>query len=395
MPVSDRIAQSAASSSFIRKMFEDGLVLKAQYGAENVYDLSLGNPEMEPPAEFARELEKLVKNPVPGMHRYMPNAGHPETREAVAAQLSADFGMKFAPSDVVMANGAAAALNLALKAVLNPGEEVMVFSPYFGEYVNYVNSHSGILKVVPTDENFLPRIDDIEAAISPKTRVVLVNSPNNPSGVVYDDEFLDQLGLLLEKKEEQYGTQIYLVSDEAYRKIIYDGLKYPSPLHHYRRCVIIESYSKDLSLPGERIGYAAVHPDMQEKDQILAGYAFCMRALGYVNAPALMQHIVKHLQNVTVDIAEYQRKRDYLCSSLIDMGYSLNKPQGAFYLFPKTPIADDVAFVQQLLQFRVLTGPGVGFGRPGHFRIAYCVKDSTLEGAIDGFARAAKKYGHI
>ncbi|MFC1951183.1 pyridoxal phosphate-dependent aminotransferase [Chloroflexota bacterium] len=393
MSISDRVRRGIETGSWIRSMFEEGIRLKQQYGADEVFDLSLGNPEMEPPAEFNRQLLQLAQHPVLGMHRYMPNAGYPEARQAVAAQLSLDFGMKFAISDVVMTAGAAPALNLALKAVLDPGDEVLIFAPYFGEYVNYVANHDGVLRVIDTDDTFLPKLDDIEKAISARTRVVLLNSPNNPSGVVYDDDFLSRLGLLLQKKEAEYANRIYLISDEAYRKIIYDGMGYPSPLHHYRRCVIVQSHSKDLALPGERIGCLAVHPDMEQKEELISAYVFCMRALGYVNAPALMQHIVKHLQNVSVDIGTYQRKRDFLYSRLNEMGYVVKKPAGAFYLFPRSPIDDDVAFTRQLQQYMVLTAPGVSFGRPGYFRIAYCVDDKVLEGAMDGFKKAASKFG--
>ncbi|MBT3362568.1 MAG: pyridoxal phosphate-dependent aminotransferase [Chloroflexi bacterium] len=382
-------------SDNVRHGIEGSIVLKQKYGTKNVYDLSLGNPEMEPPAQFRKELLRLATSADTGLHRYMPNAGYPETREAVAAQLSVDFDLSFSTNDVVMTGGAAAALNITMKTLLNPGDEMIIFAPYFGEYVNYAANYGAVLRVVTTDETFVPKIDDIEAAISDNTKVVLANSPNNPSGVVLSDEFWDQLGLLLEKKEQQYGTQIYLISDEAYRKIIYDGLKYPSPLHHYRRSIIIESHSKDLALPGERIGYVAVHPDIDQKPDLINGLVFCMRALGYVNAPAMMQQVVSFLQSVTVDIDAYQKKRDYLYKSLIDLGYQLSLPQGAFYLFPKTPIEDDVAFVQQLQQFKVITGPGTAFGAPGYFRIAYCVDDRTLEGALEGFESAAKKFGII
>ena len=392
MAISDKIRQNMAKGSWIRRMFEEGAVLKQKHGAENVFDLSLGNPIVEPPDEFTQELKRLAENPLPGMHRYMPNAGYPEVREAVALQLSSETGVKLAMNNVVMTCGAAGALNVVLKTILNPGEEVILFAPYFVEYNNYVDNHNGVTKILPTDEQFLPRLDDLEAAIGAKTKAVLINSPNNPTGVVYSENLLHQMGLLLQRKEKQYGTQIFLISDEPYRKLIYDGLTYPSPLNHHSQSIIVASHSKDLALPGERIGYIAVHPEYSQLEDLMNGFIFCNRILGYVNAPALMQHIVARLQSVTVSIAEYQQKRDFLYKHLTGMGYSLVKPQGAFYMFPRTPIEDDVAFVKELQQFLVLTVPGSGFGTPGHFRLAYCVDDHTLEGSIDGFRKAAQKY---
>jgi len=389
--ISDRVRKSVAGGSLIRKVWEEGFSLKQQYGEENVFDLSLGNPVMEPPAEFHRELRRLVENPLPGMHRYMPNAGYPETRAAVAAQLSLETGIKFTLNDIVMTCGAGGALNIAIKTILNPGDEVIIFAPYFPEYIAYPGHHGGIAKVLPTDEQFIPRLDALEAAIGAKTKAVLINSPNNPTGVVYSEDFIHQLGELLSKKEAQYGTQIFLISDEPYRKIIYDGYKYPQVWPHYRQTIVVTSHSKDLALPGERIGYAAVHPDCSLREELVAGLIYCNRTL-YTNAPALMQHIIRHLQSVTVSVAEYQRKRDFLYDHLNEMGYSVIKPQGAFYMFPKSPLEDEVAFVSELRQWRVLTVPGRGFGSPGYFRISYCVDDRTLEGSLAGFAKAAQRF---
>jgi len=373
-------------------MFDEGATLKQRHGADKVFDLSLGNPVMEPPAEFHRELRKLAENPLAGMHRYMPNAGYPETRAAVAENLSLETGIKFDIGDIVMTCGAAGALNVVLKTILNPEEEVIVFAPYFVEYLNYIDNHGGVSRVVPTDEEFMPRFDVLEASIEAKTRAVIINSPNNPTGVVYSKEILSKLGEVLRKKEVQYGTEIFLISDEPYRKIIYDGLEYPSPLHHHPRTIVLTSHSKDLALAGERIGYIAVHPEYDQREEMIDGFIYCNRTLGYVNAPALMQNIVRYLQNVTVSVAEYQRKRDFLYKNLTEMGYSLIKPQGAFYMFPKTPLEDDVAFVRELQQWLVLAVPGQGFGAPGHIRISYCVDDKTLEGSLDGLGKAITKF---
>jgi len=392
MGIADRVRQSMAEGSWIRKMFEEGAALKQRYGLENVFDLSLGNPVMEPPAEFKRELRRVAENSSPGIHRYMENAGYPETRAAVAKQLSQETGIEFTMSDIVMTCGAAGALNVVLKTILNQGDEVILFAPYFVEYENYIANHNGVARVLAADEQFLPRLDTLEAAIGAKTKAVIINSPNNPTGIVYSEELVHQVGELLRRKEAQYGTEIFLLSDEAYRKIIFDGLRYPSPLNHYSQTIIVTSHSKDLALPGERIGYIAVHPDCSQRGELLNGLIFCNRILGYVNAPALMQHIVRHLQSVTVSVAEYQQKRDFLYSHLVELGYSVVKPQGAFYMFPKSPVEDDVAFVRELQQWKVLTVPGRGFGSPGYFRIAYCVDDRTLEGSLAGLQKAAQKF---
>jgi len=381
-----------AEGSWIRRMFEEGAVLKQRYGEENIFDLSLGNPVMEPPVEFKRELERLAEHPLPGMHRYMVNAGYAETRAAVAAQLSLETGIKFTLNDIVMTCGAAGAMNVVLRAILNPGDEVIVFAPYFVEYLHYIDNHNGVAKVLPTDEQFVPKLDVLEADIRAKTKAVIINSPNNPTGVVYSEDFIHRLGELLCQKETQYGAQIYIISDEPYRKIIYDGLKCPPVFHHHTQSIVVTSHSKDLVLPGERIGYIAVHPDCSQRNELVDGFIFCNRTLGYVNAPALMQHIVRHLQSVTVSIDEYQKKRDFLYGRLTEMGYSVVKPQGAFYMFPKSPLEDDVAFVAELQQWKVLTVPGSGFGTPGYFRLSYCVDDRTLEGCLAGFKKAAQKF---
>ena len=392
MSIADKIRKNMTEGSWIRRMFEEGATLKQRYGEENVFDLSLGNPVMEPPNEFRQKLKTLAEHPLPGMHRYMPNAGYPETRAAVAEQLSVETGIKLTMQDIIMTCGAAGALNVVLKTILNPEDEVILFAPYFVEYGHYIDNHGGVAKILPTDEQFMPKLDVLDAAIGAKTKALIINSPNNPTGAVYGETLIHELGALLRKKEAQYGTEIFLISDEPYRKIIYDGLRYLSPLQHYPRSIIVTSHSKDLALPGERIGYIAVHPDCSQHEELLNGFIFCNRILGYVNAPALMQHLVRHLQQVTVSVEEYQQKRDFLYDYLTKFGYSLIKPQGAFYMFPKTPLEDDVAFVRELQQWQVLTVPGRGFGSPGYFRISYCVDDRTLEGSLTGFQKAAQKF---
>jgi len=392
MLVSGKISKSMEEGSWIRRMFEEGAELKRQHGAENVFDLSIGNPVMEPPDELRRELRRLAENPPPGMHRYMENSGYAETRAAVAAQLSLESGLTFTADDIVMTCGTAGGLNVIMKTILNPGDEVVIFSPFFPEYFNYIENHSGVVKVVPSDEQFTPRLDVLETTIGAKTRAVLINSPNNPTGAVYSDDFLRQLGELLNNKEAQFGSEIALINDEAYRKIVYDGRENPQIWPHHRQSIMVTSHSKDLALPGERIGYIAVHPECSQRQELMNGLIYCNRTLGYVNAPALMQRLVRDLQSVTVPIAEYQKKRDFLYEHLNKMGYSVVKPQGAFYMFPKSPLEDDVAFVRELQQYNVLTVPGRGFGAPSYFRLAYCVEDRTLEGSLTGFRKVAQKF---
>ena len=392
MPVSDNVKKRMMEGSWIRRMFEEGASLKNRYGDKSVFDLSIGNPVMEPPPEFIQELKKLMKKPIPGMHRYMENAGYADTRAAVAVQLSHETGIKFCGNDIVMTVGAAGGLNVVLKTILNPGDEVIVFAPYFMEFGNYIDNHGGVIKVLPTNEQFVPKLDALETAITIKTKAVIINSPNNPTGAVYGRDLIMELGELLRRKEARYRKQIYLISDEAYRKIIYDGLPYPPVFHHHRDAIVAYSYSKDLGLAGERIGYIAIHPDCSQHDELVDGFVFSNRILGFVNAPALMQHLVKNLQHVTVSVAEYQKKRDFLYDNLKDIGYSVVKPQGAFYMFPKSPIEDDVAFINELRPWNVLVVPGRGFGAPGYFRVSYCVDDKTLKGSLDGFKKVAEKF---
>ena len=388
MAVSNKIRGLLEQGSWIRRMFEEGIALKQQFGDENVFDLSLGNPILEPPDEFFEELRRIADNPPQGMHRYMPNSGYPETRAAVAARLSEETGLNFTADELIMTCGAGGALNVVLKTLFDPGDEVVIFAPYFVEYFFYADNHGGTCKVVLPDENFLPDMNALEEAIGERTRAVLINSPNNPSGVLYMDETLAEISEVIRKKERENGTEIFLVSDEPYRRLIFDGLEYPHIFHHHVRSIVATSHSKDLALPGERIGYIAIHPEYEDRVELMDGLVFCNRTLGFVNAPALMQHIVAKLQSVTVDIGEYQSKRDFMYEALTDIGYDLVKPQGAFYMFPKSPIDDDVEFVAELQKHNVLVVPGRGFGMPGYFRISFCVTDETLSGSIPGFREA-------
>ncbi|MDP6454283.1 MAG: pyridoxal phosphate-dependent aminotransferase [SAR202 cluster bacterium] len=388
MAVSNKIRDFMEQGSWIRKMFEEGISLKQQFGEKNVFDLSLGNPIMEPPQEFFDELKRVAENPISGLHRYMPNAGFVETRDAVAAQLREETGLDFTANEIIMSCGAGGALNVILKTLLDPGDEVVIFAPYFVEYFFYADNHGGTCKVVPPGDDFLPDMDAFESAIGEHTKIVLLNSPNNPSGVLYSTMLLARMGEIIQSKEKEFDREIFLVSDEPYRKILFDGLEYPHIFDHHVRSIVATSHSKDLALPGERIGFVAAHPDYDDKTELMDGLVFCNRTLGFVNAPALIQYLVKNLQSVTVDVQQYQDKRDFMYQNLTDIGYEMPMPQGAFYMFPKSPIEDDVEFTAELQKSNVLVVPGRGFGSPGYFRLSYCVTDETLAGSLDGFRKA-------
>ena len=388
MTISDKLSGFMEKSSWIRKMFEEGIRLKQESGEENVFDLSLGNPVIEPPEEVRKALVEVAQDVSPGLHRYMPNAGFADVRAVIAESLSPECKVELSANDVVMVCGAAAGLNITLKTLLNPGDEVIIFTPYFVEYLFYADNHGGKAVAVPTLDNFHLDFTALENALNEKTKAVIINSPNNPTGVVYSRKELEQLADILKIYSERLGNPIYLISDDPYKKIVFDDVEAPNIMEFYPNSIYITSYSKDIALPGERIGFVAVHPQCEDTGQIMAGLIFCNRVLGFVNAPALMQRVVKQVQNVTVDIAQYRRKRDFLYKELTRIGYEVVKPQGAFYFFPKSPIQDEVEFARRLAENKVLVVPGRGFGLPGYFRVAFCFPDSVIEGSIVGFERA-------
>jgi aspartate aminotransferase len=392
MTLAKKIEATLSESSWIRKMFEEGARLRAEHGAANVYDFSLGNPNLKPPKNFRDSLIDTVNSTVKGNHAYMPNVGFPYVRESVAAHVSVEQQAEVSEKEIIMTCGAAGALNVILKTILDPGDEVITPSPYFVEYRFYADNHGGILKTVPTKPDFSLDITAISSAINNKTKAVLINSPNNPTGQIYSKKSLIELGTVLNDKGKKSGRTIYLISDEPYRKIVYDGIKVPSIFNCYRESIIATSYSKDISIPGERIGYIAVNPDAAFKENLINGMALANRILGFVNAPALMQRIIASIQGASVDISEYQRKRDILCNNLAECGYEFVRPSGAFYLFPKSPVPDDVKFVKALQDELILVVPGSGFGCPGHFRIAFCVDDDIIINSIPGFKRAIEKF---
>ncbi len=389
MGVAKKMQMFAEKSSWIRKMFEEGARMKMEFGADNVFDFSLGNPDVQPPAKFSEVLQDLAQNDQPGVHAYMPNGGFPYVREALAARLSTEQNVEISQGDVLMTCGAAGALNVVMKSLLDPGDEVVILSPFFVEYHFYIDTHGGVVKVVPTDDDFNLDLAAIEQGLTEKTKIVLINSPNNPTGQIYSQESLEQLGALLHAASDKFCNTIYLVSDEPYRKIVFDGLEVPAIMTAYKNSIVVSSYSKDLSLPGERIGYLAVHPHIEDKGAMLDAMTLANRILGFVNAPALMQRVVEQLQDVTVDASIYERRREIFCRILDEAGFEYVRPKGAFYLFPKSPV-DDVEFCVILQNEKILAVPGRGFGAPGYIRLAFCVDDKIIEASAEPFQRAMK-----
>ena len=388
MAISKKMNEFAQTSSWIRKMFEEGARLKAEFGAENVFDFSLGNPDLSPPPEFQKTLVELAQKDSPGSHAYMPNGGYPFVREAVAARISIEQGVTLSADEMLMTCGAAGGLNVTLKALLDPGDEVIILAPFFVEYKFYVDNHGGVSKVVSTDNSFDLDLGAIEAAVNEKTKAIIINSPNNPTGQIYSQESLAALGKVLAAASKKYSSTIFLIADEPYRKIVFDNNDVPSIMQAYPNSIVVSSYSKDLSLPGERIGYIALHPEIDEKLPLVGALTLANRILGFVNAPALMQRVVAELQGASVDNSIYTRRREVFCKILADTGYEFMPPKGAFYVFPKSPIADDVDFVSRLQDQKILAVPGKGFGAPGYFRLAFCVEDSVIGRSAEAFRKA-------
>lgn len=392
MTIAEKIDQTLLKSSWIRKMFEEGARLKAKHGEMNVFDFSIGNPNLPPPDAFQKALETVCVQREDWVHGYMANTGFPFVRESIAENIRKDQAAEVSADDIVITCGAAGGLNVVLKALLNPGEEVLVSRPFFVEYTFYAENHGGVLKTVPVKKDFTLDLGAIESGITEKTRVVLINSPNNPTGQIYSEESLKELGRILEAKSLEYGAVIYLVSDEPYRKIVFDDTRVPPVFPCYRNCIVATSHSKDLSLPGERIGYLVVNPAAEYRDKLRQAMALTNRILGFVNAPALMQRVLPLIQGASVDIDAYRRKRDLFCNGLSDAGYRFTTPPGAFYLFPECPIEDDVKFVRALQEELILAVPGSGFGGPGYFRLAFCVEDEIIKKSMPAFKRVMEKF---
>jgi aspartate aminotransferase len=388
MPIAEKMIKMVAGMEMVKNMFEEGARLKAEHGPDKVFDFSLGNPDVPPPAEFKKVLKELANDESLG-HGYTPNTGFVHVRQAVADYLSGLHNVKLTPDLIIMTVGAAGALNNTLNAVINPGEEILVPSPYFIGYDHYAFIANAAIKTAPTKDDFHLDNAAVESAITDKTRVMLINSPNNPTGAVYSAEELAELGRVLEAASQKYGRRIYLVADEPYRKIVYD-VEVPSIFQAYAHSIIVTSYSKELSLAGERIGFLAISPDAEDAGQV-AGAAAVINTMLCVNAPSLLQHAVARLQGLTVDVSIYRRRRDLLCRGLSEIGYKFHVPEGAFYLFPRSPIPDDVKFTQLLKEELILTVPGVGFAGPGYFRLSYAVPDATISASMEGFKRALEK----
>jgi len=391
MAISDKIRDSIEKSSWIRRMFEEGAKLKAQFGAENVYDFSLGNPDLEPPAEFFNVLGEMSSSRVSGIHGYMPNSGFTDVRNKVADKIKKEHKVDLNGNSVIMTCGAAGGMNIIMKTILDPGDEVIVIKPFFAEYGFYISNHQGVMVQVESSPDFSINTDNIKKAITDKTRAIIINSPNNPTGKIYSETDIENLALLLSSKTPA-GRPIFLISDEPYREIVYDGKSASPVLSKYKNAFVVNSYSKSLSLPGERIGYVAINPEMTDHDLVMGGLNLSNRILGFVNAPALMQRIVAQLNEVSVAVDVYKRRRDIFIKGLRDAGYSFSDPEGAFYLFVKTPSADDVDFVRHLQKYNILAVPGVGFGGPGYFRLAYCVSEDIIERSIPKFKEALSTY---
>ena len=392
--ISEKMTAMVKNSSAIRAMFEEGKIMAAKYGAENVYDFSLGNPNVPAPEAVKQAIEEILQEEDPLMvHGYMSNSGYEDVRAAIADSLNQRFGTKFHQENILMTVGAAGGLNVVMKTLLNPGEEVLTFAPYFGEYRSYVSNYEGILRAVPANTvDFQPNLEQFEAMICEKTKAVIVNSPNNPTGVVYSEAIIQKMAAILEKKEKEYGTSIYLVSDEPYRELAYDGVEVPYLTKYYDNTIVGYSYSKSLSLPGERIGYLVIPDEVTDSETVLSAANVANRILGFVNAPTLQQKIVKACLNEKTDISYYDRNREALYNGLKECGFDCIKPEGAFYLFVKSPVENEKEFCEAGKKYNILMVPGSSFACPGYVRLAYCVSYETIVNSLPKFAELAKEY---
>lgn len=393
--IAEKMKAMVQNSSAIRAMFEEGKQMAARYGAENVFDFSLGNPNVPAPKEVKEAILEILDGEDSRMvHGYMSNSGYEDVRAAIAASLNKRFGTAFHEENILMTVGAAGGLNVIFQTLLNPGDEVIAFAPYFGEYRAYVSNHGGVLKeIAPDTDSFQPNLALFEETITEKTKAVLVNSPNNPTGVVYSEETIVKLAAVLEKKQREFESSIYLISDEPYRELVYDGLTVPYLTRYYKNTVVGYSYSKSLSLPGERIGYLALPDEMDDAKMIQNAANVANRILGYVNAPSLFQRVVAKCLDAKADVAYYNRNRETLYHGLVKAGFSCVRPQGAFYLFLKSPMQDEAAFCELAKKYHLLLVPGSSFSCPGYVRIAYCVSYETVVNALPKFAALAKECG--
>jgi len=382
------------NSSAIRAMFEEGQRLASIYGAENVYDFSLGNPNVAPPEKVKDSILEIISQDSPmAIHGYMSNSGYEEVRSTIAAHLNDLFGTNFTGNNLIMTVGAAGGLNVILKTLLDPDDEVIVFAPYFGEYRSYTANFGGkLVEISPNTETFQPNLDEFEKKITPRTKAVIVNTPNNPTGVVYSEETIRKMAEILTGKEEEFGTSIYLISDEPYRELVYDGVKVPYLTKYYHNTIVGYSYSKSLSLPGERIGYLVLPDELDDSEMVIQGANVANRILGFVNAPSLFQKVAARCIDTRTDVSYYNRNRETLYNALIEYGFECVKPQGAFYLFVKSPIADEKEFCAKAKELNLLIVPGSSFGCPGFVRLAYCVSYETVENSLPKFKELSTYY---
>lgn len=392
--ISNKMEKLVKGSSTIRAMFEEGKKLSAKYGEENVFDYSLGNPNVEPPEEVKKAIIDIInEEPQNLVHGYMENSGYEDVRKKIADFINKKNNTNFTENNIVMTCGAAGGLNIILKTLLNPEDEVIAIAPFFGEYQNYVNNFDGKLVVVQSNkETFQPDIEALEKGITPKTKAIIINTPNNPTGVIYSEESLTKMAEVLKKKEKEYGTSIYLISDEPYKEIAYDGAEVPFLLKYHKNSFIGYSYSKSLSLPGERIGYVVANSEMDDYEDIIQSLNVANRILGFVNAPSLFQRVIGRILGAEVDVNIYKKNRDLLYNHLISLGFECVKPQGAFYLFPKSLIPDDKAFAEAAKKYNLLIVPGSSFGCPGYFRLSYCISYEKIEKSLQAFTKLAEEF---
>jgi aspartate aminotransferase len=392
MPAAEQVREAIRNGSWIRRMFEEGTRMKAELGEERVFDFTLGNPFGDPPAELLAEISRLAAAPPGDLHKYMPNAGFPEVRAKVAESLRHVTGVPFDASGVVMTSGAAGALNVAFRAILSPGDEVVVLAPYFVEYLFYIRNAGAVPVTVETDDRFLPSAAAVAAALTERTRAIVLNTPNNPTGAVYPAETLAAVEAALRVHEERTGRVVYVLSDEPYRKIVYPGAAFAPPASHFRDALVAYSHSKDLNLPGERIGYLAVSPRAADAAEVAEAAVFCNRTLGFVNAPSLLQRAVASFQGLPADMEVYGRNRAVLLSALGEAGFDVVPPGGAFYLFPRSPVPDELELVDAAREEGILVVPGSGFGRKGYFRIAFCVDPAAVERSVPAWKRLGARF---
>ncbi len=392
--ISNKMIDLVKNSSVIRAMFEEGKNMAVKYGAENVYDFSLGNPSVEPPKEVKQAIVDVIQEEsAMGVHGYMNNSGYEDVREAIAHSLNKRFDTQFGQENILMTVGAAGGLNVTLKTLLNPGDEVIVFAPFFGEYRNYVSNFDGeLITISPNTKDFQPNLIEFAEKISEKTKAVIVNTPNNPTGVVYSEKTIMAISEIMYKAQSIFDTSIYLIADEPYRELAYDGIEVPYLTKYYDNTIVGYSYSKSLSLPGERIGYLVLPTEMDDFEQISQAANVANRILGFVNAPSLMQRVIKKTLDVQVDVSIYDKNRELLYNKLTQYGFEMVKPEGAFYLFIKALEEDDKAFSAKAKEFNILIVPGSSFGCPGYVRLAYCVDYEMIERALPSFEKLANEY---